>query len=363
MNTFKPRILLSKLTQLSLLTMGICTSANAQLTCPSNYTAINFTHTGTVQTFVIPADSDNVIARVSAAGGGSSINASGGMGSAMEGNFDVSSGDILQIIVGGAGSFGIGGDGEAGGGGGGGASMVGVGTSLATATPIMIAGGGGGAGEGIGANGGNGGIPGGKTTDNGIAGSDGTSIGGAGGAGDADPMVVGDPGAIGGNEMEGGLGTFCSGGGGGLNSDGSSENGLAINAQALLAGAEGGSVSLLPFAFGGFGGGGAPEDCGGGGGGYAGGGGGGNGDLIPDTNGGGGGGGSLNNALDAINLSQVIAADTDGMVEICYNTVAAPPPVGNVQAVPVFSRWGAMLLMLLVLSVAITQFHRVKSPE
>ena len=94
--------------------------------------------------------------------------------------------------------------------------------------------------------------------------------------------------------------------------------------------------------------------CGGGGGGYAGGGGGGNGDFIPDSNGGGGGGGSLNTTTDAINMGAVIAADTDGLVEICYNTVAAPPPppMGTAIAVPALNTWGLILLALSLMGFA-----------
>ena len=69
-----------KLAGIGLLSLSVINVAHAQLACPPDFTAVNFSFTGVADSFVIPADSDTVIARVSGAGGGSSINANGGMG-------------------------------------------------------------------------------------------------------------------------------------------------------------------------------------------------------------------------------------------------------------------------------------------
>lgn len=339
------------------LILGLSFSASsvAQITCPTDFTQVDFSFTGTVDTFVIPADTDTIFARASGAGGGSSPNAAGGMGGVVEGTFSVTAGDTLQIIVGGAGSQGSSNDGDAAGGGGGGASMIALGTDLASANALLIAGGGGGAGGAAGATGGDGGIPGEQTVlSNTVAGTAGGSAGGNGGAGDLDPMVDGEAGAAGGAEGEGGFGTLCASAGAGLNSDGEAVDGNSTPAVALLNGADGSSNFLFVNSQGGFGGGGAPTGCGGGGGGFAGGGAGGAGDLLPDTLGGAGGGGSLNMGMNPNNPSPSISADSDGLVELCYNTVQAPPPPPPpaALAVPTFNPAGLVLLVLALIGVA-----------
>lgn len=334
----------------------------AQLSCPQDFTAASFSFTGSIQSFTLPATTDTLIARVSGAGGGSSVGGNGGRGAMLEGSFSVQGGTSLQILVGSTGSFGTGNDGEAGGGGGGGASLLALGDDLASSQPLIIAAGGGGAGRGLGADGGDGGIPdqaGGAVRLAGGAGGDG---GGIGGAGDLIPNVDGEPGAPGGVLEFGGFGTSCGSGGAGLLGDGSNENGLITDAISLLAGGDGASNSFV-FSNGGFGGGGAPENCGGGGGGFSGGGAGGAGDSPPDSNGGGGGGGSLNISSAAQNLGALVPPDTDGLVEICYNAPVIPPPTGNTPpvAVPVFGPFALMLLSMGMLAFGLWASRRQRS--
>lgn len=346
--TLKPKYLLPLVVGLSL-----STSSMAQIACPGDFTQVDFNFSGNVETFVIPADTDTIIARASGAGGGSSANAAGGMGSAVEGTFSVNGGDILQIMVGGTGSQGSSNDGDAAGGGGGGASLVAVGADLATANALLVAGGGGGAGSPIGAVGGDGGIPGEQTVlSNDVAGTAGGSAGGNGGAGDLDPMADGEAGAAGGPEGEGGSATMCASAGAGLNTDGQSIDGNSTAAVALIGGGDGSSNLLFTNSLGGFGGGGAPSGCGGGGGGYSGGGAGGAGDLLPDSQGGAGGGGSLNMGMNPNNPGPSINADNDGLVEICYNTVQAPPPAPVPLAVPTLTPAGFALFVLALLGIA-----------
>ena len=101
-------------------------------------TPIDFTYTGSLVDFTVPATGTYQILAFGAQGGnvtfdfeGSTITGPGGGGAEIGGTFPLTAGEILQIAVGGMGGFG----------GGGGTFVVGPNN-----TPLVIAGGGGGAG-------------------------------------------------------------------------------------------------------------------------------------------------------------------------------------------------------------------------
>jgi hypothetical protein len=109
---------------------------------------IDFTYTGSLVTFTVPATDQYRILAFGAQGGngaivGLGIGGTGGMGAEIDGDFNLTAGEILQIAVGGAGTAGSGGSGgfQPAGGGGGGSFVVGPGNA-----PLVIAGAGGGGG-------------------------------------------------------------------------------------------------------------------------------------------------------------------------------------------------------------------------
>ena len=212
--------------------------------------------------------------------------ASWGLGARMIGDFTLTAGTVLKIVVGQQG-----GSANASHGSGGGGSFV-----LTNAnSPLIVAGGGGGRGAsstGV------------QTTSHGSTVTAGQSPpgggpGGTGGGGGAAASSL-----VGGTATTPGGGTsstvWCSGGGG-FFTDGGQYNGLALNGgrsffnNALGGDASGGSGN----AQGGFGGGGGCGDRGAGGGGYSGGGGG------TNNADGGGGGGSINNGSNQNNTSGI----------------------------------------------------------
>jgi hypothetical protein len=241
--------------------LGFASSVSAAHAMP-----FDFTYSGGLVDFSVPATGDYQILAFGAQGGSAtsgSLIGVGGLGAQIGGDFRLTVGEILQIAVGGAG-----GDN---GGGGGGSFVVGPGN-----TPLVIAGGGGGGGlfsSGMELSG-----------QGGLTGPDGGgSGGGTGGNGGAGIMF--DPGAGG-----GGGGFFSVGG------DSSQEGGTGGGAFPGLAGGSSG---------GGFGGGGGAGSIGlggsGGGGGYSGGAGGG---RSAGAHGPGGGGGSFDAGTD-----QILVAD------------------------------------------------------
>jgi hypothetical protein len=231
----------------------------------------------------------------------------GGVGTEMGGKFDLTAGEQLQILVGGAGVTG----GQApagytgGGGGGAGGSFVTAGIS---SSPLVIAGGGGGGGGGSGAD----------TLD--VPGYGGTN-GGIGTSGS-----TGNPGGPGGAGGGGG-GQGAAAGGGGYSGNGSNGGeSRSGGGGSFLSGGAGGGGSLLGGA-GGFGGGGGgygfEEDgdgSGGGGGGYSGGGGG-----YNNVGGGGGGGSYLASDLgDTVEVASGNDLALNGDGEVVFTFVSAP---------------------------------------
>jgi hypothetical protein len=252
-----------------------------------------FTFTGALQTFIVPENVSSItIQAIGAAGGSVSSIRTGGNGASIQGDFTVTPGEILSVLVGeqGQGSDEL----DAAGGGGGSFVWSGNGFSALNLSSLLIAAGGGGGacdaedgfdGE-IGESGGNGGAP---------AGGNGGSGGTGGGAG---------------------TGTENGGGGAGIITNGGSSiapesgtGGTAIDAGAA-GGAGGPSAGAGGF---GGGGGGGSSGGGGGGGGFSGGGGGAFDAGIPTA---GGGGGSFNSGTNQVNTPGV--GTDNGVVVITF---------------------------------------------
>jgi hypothetical protein len=240
--------------------LGLAASGSAARATP-----FDFTYTGSLIDFMVPATGSYQILAYGAQGGSGSgaINgvSPGGAGAEIGGDFSLTGGEILQIAVGGAGvalDF-------AAGGGGGGSFVV-----ASDGTPLVIAGGGGGASGGAVSSPGQGGLAG---PDGGDGVCGGGGAGGTGGAGGA--ACVG-------------------GGGGGFFSSGGADPLFGSGGGGAFPGLAGGS-GLAPGGFGG--GGGSAAHGGGGGGGYSGGGGG---ISMAGAGGAGGGGGSFDAGIDQI---------------------------------------------------------------
>lgn len=329
---------------------------------------VTFNFNGILQTLTIPANICSVTILAEGAQGGSYIGVVpgilGGLGASIQGDFSVTPGETLSILVGEKGM-----DFDASGAGGGGGSFVWRGNgfgALNAATLLVAAGGGGGAGNsptvgagGLGLiteNGGNGF----NESNSGLGGSGGTSSsGGLGGTG-LPPSVIT-------NGTDGGSGFGGGGGGGGATSDGGGGAGAGISGNggkggdgstlvafggtggtAIISGGAGGFGLFGDGGFGGDGGigggGGAGGDQdggddggGGGGGGFSGGGGGGAGGTnLPG--GGGGGGGSFNSGLNQINTPGVRAGQ--GIVEITFITDTEPPIIECPDDITVMNELG-----------------------
>lgn len=295
--------------------LTVTASATAASAAP-----VTFGYTGGFQTYTVPTTGLYSVLAFGAQGGDAGriiaglFGYTGGLGAAISGDFALTSGEVLQVAVGGAGrSTPPPAPGGGGGGGGGGSFVIAPGNM-----PLVVAGGGGGAAYsdnlGFGSNGGAGQI--------GTAGSDG--IGPDGGTGG-----IAGTGGMAGNGGTVALGS--SGGGGGFTGNGGS--GLLGNrgGSGYPSGLAGVGGSGRGFSAGGFGGGGSGVSGGsgviftgggGGGGGFSGGGGGGN------SGGGGGGGGSYDGSL-LLNADFVQLAGTrigDGLVTIDLVTSASPIP-------------------------------------
>ncbi len=192
-------------------------------------------YTGDIYEYTVPETGIYDIVAYGANGGSSSGGVSGGLGAKMGGYISLTSGELLDVLVGGGGYSGSTGgsfpSGAYGGGGAGGSFVVQVPSNIAI-TPLVIAGGGGGGygsggadgsgstgGFGVGGTGGAGGGGGGGLTTDGVnsmgtaPGGGGTSLysGGAGGGGGGGFLAVGGAGGFGG----GGGGSYKGGGGGG----------------------------------------------------------------------------------------------------------------------------------------------------
>jgi hypothetical protein len=180
--------------------------------------------------------------------GGASVGVSGGAGAEVGGDFTLTKGERLEIVVGGAGGYGQTSPGVGDGGGGGGGSFVLASTDGGATYQLLLAAGGGGGGYHT----------------NGGAGSFSAAGSGAGGAGGGGP-----------SGPNGGATDFLSAGGGsGYNSDGVGYTNRAGGGSNRTGGYVGGAQASPGLGYtghGGFGGGGGGNAGGGGGGGYSGG--------------------------------------------------------------------------------------------
>ena len=277
-------------------------TTTAQLSCAGK-TTVNFNFTGAAQTFTVPAGVTTITIKTRGATGGlasATANSAGG-GAIIEGDYAVTPGQVVTILVGGVG---VNGDFESGGGGATGVYIAG--------TLYIVAGGGGGE-----DNTGNGGV--GVIANNGTNGAPinvstncptddvNNSLGGAAGNG-------GNAGEICAANLNGG------GGGGGLNTAGGGKTGnYGGGGLGSITGAAGG-VAGTGGAAGGWGwsgGGGADDRESGGGGGYSGGGGAGEGGNP------GGGGSFLKTGFTSSFTANGAITTTAlaGLVTICYTVV------------------------------------------
>ncbi|WKZ75787.1 MAG: HYR domain-containing protein [Vicingaceae bacterium] len=320
-----------------------------QITCPSNITVNNapgtcaavvnyvtpvgtnpcgsgsqtFNYTGSTQTFTVPVGITSITIETRGAQGAQGNGGAGGFGARMIGDFTVTPGQILTVVVGGMGTTSQ----NAGGGGGGSGVINGN-------TPLCIAGGGGGGAiNEIGQ-------PGLTTT----SGGNSSGLGGTAGNGGQKGYQSGDCG------WAGGGGGFTGDGYGGDGSwDGGSLPGTLSGPASGKshanggAGGIGGGCQFSNTGAGGYGcgGGGRGEYGGGGGGGYSGGGGG---QYVSGTNQkGGGGGGSFNSGTNQSNTAgyqsgngQVIISWTGGPAT---TTQTAGLPDGATFPVGVTTNW------------------------
>ena len=261
---------------------------------------------GDIQTFEVPATGTYYLEAVGAQGGysGHGIN-EGGLGAKVAGEFELTEGQTLNILVGA--HMTVTPSISTRSGGGGGATAIWI---DGEPTPLLVAGGGGAAGNRTAT------VAHANITENGNAGYD-------TGGGDNGWSSPGDGGIDGGGGGGGvGDGAAYAGGGAGWLSDGGNGDGSNSNGGIRpLAGGLGGDDDFD----GGFGGGGGGRLGGGGGGGYSGGGAGGFNNI---TNGGGegGGGGSFNAGLNQVNETQVGAGQG---VAIIQATIGDPNPPMN----------------------------------
>ncbi|MFT5582891.1 MAG: hypothetical protein ACI9VR_000468 [Cognaticolwellia sp.] len=258
-----------------------------QSDCDTDYTgttlASEVTVTDGIQTWTAPTTGTYLIEAYGAQGAAGDATYVGGLGAYMSGEFSLTAGDVLTIIVGQEGS----GQGSASNGGGGGGSFV----LNSSGTPLLIAGGGGGTRESV--------------VDNGCDGL----TGGYGGKGSSSSTTgictatgtLGEGGAV----SSGSWGS----GGAGLNSDGDNDY-TTGGGQAILDGGLGGlgSGGGGDTANGGFGGGGSGQGYygGGGAGGYTGG----EGGRVA------GGGGSYNSGANPSNTAGVQSGDGEISIDL-----------------------------------------------
>jgi len=243
-----------------------------------------FNYTGTLQTWTVPCGVSSITVEALGAQGGSS----GGFGAKIQGTFTCAPAEILDILVGGAGTSN---------GGGGGTFIVAPGN-----TPLAIAGGGGGGTNNVNTEGQITGTADDGTTTGSYSGTfagKGGSGGGGGGAGSAsDNSTSGGAGGVGctvGGNTNGGSSNCGAGGGGFCGNGGNSSGNSATGGMSYQNAGAGGTTG------GGYGGGGGGFSGYGGGGGYSGGGGGAWSSSWATAWG--GGGGSFNGGTSPVNAA------------------------------------------------------------
>ena len=258
----------------------------AEDNCGGTTGSQTFSYTGTIDSFVIPAGVTNITIEARGAQGGYTTASAilAGKGAVMKGDFSVTPGSSLKILVG---------ENNNSGNGGGGGTFV----TDAANSPLIVAGGGGGAAADLD-----------SPNKHGQTGTTGGAGAGAGGTGG----TAGNGGNVG--------ASFASGAGGGLLTNGADGWTPGTGGFAFVNGGAGANVG---FGIGGFGGGGngSGNVVGGGGGGYSGGGSGSN-----ATGGGvGGGGASFNAGSNQVNTTGDIDGNAgNGLVTISWDSSITP---------------------------------------
>ena len=296
--------------------------ALALMTGAASAAPVVFNYTGGFQSFTAGATGIYDITAIGAQGGTGFQGGTGGLGAKVAGDFTLTKGEVLSILVGGRGQDGLGAGGFDSGGGGGGGSYVNVPGSQNNYLPLAVAGGGGGGGpDGLG---------------NGIAGQ-------AGRSGTASNPDNNEGGTNGTGGSTGFGGTGGSGGAGEFTRGGDSPEADSAGGAPPYLKADNSSPQNIPAGYGGdgefggnggFGGGGGGSfdfSGGGGGGGYSGGAGG-------SQSGGGGAGSFLADGTpinrDFIDLGGVNSGD--GLISIDL--------VSSTGAVPEIPTWTMLLL-------------------
>jgi len=268
--------------------------------------SLTFNYTGSITTWTVPLTGTYRIEAWGAQGGhGRNGTYTGGLGARMRGDFSLTAGTVLKILVGGQG-----GTGSYVGGGGGGTFVV----NNADNSPYIVAGGGGG---------------GGYTQSCSSLTSRKHAVTGTSGITGIDESYCNDAGAGGsgggGGNYDSSYSAYVGGGGGGLNGNGSAYGSVNYAGKSLVNGGAGGAPYGSGTGAGGFGGGGGAGYSyssyvgyyvagGGGGGGYSGGGGGSGDQYYGNYWGAGGGGGSYNAGSNQSNSGGVRSGN--GLVTI-----------------------------------------------
>ena len=283
---------------------GIAGPTQSQINTSYASTNLNgsVTVTGGIQSWIVPVTGNYRINASGASGGNSSGNTYvGGFGANMIGEFTLTAGDVIKVLVGQAGITGGGGGSYLGGGGGGGSYIT------LNSTLLMAAGGGGGAGVGESNLNGFNGNP-------ALSGTSGNTANGTNG------RTNGTPGS-GGN---GGTASAYYGGGGGagwLSNGGNMTIGMTCLGGLSFSnngtGGTGGTYGSNAGGNGGFGGGGGGGFGGAGGGGYSGGAAGTHGAAFNATAG--GGGGSYNSGTNQTNVAGVNSGNGSVIITNLYS--------------------------------------------
>jgi hypothetical protein len=268
------------------------------------------TVTGGIQNFTVPVTGPYRITAIGSQGG-----YSGGYPATVRGDFTLTSGTVLKIVVGQQGTTVNNGANTAGGGGGGSYVVNGSNNNI-----YVVAGGGGGNGDGYT------GAPVGCC----LNGMEATTVTAA------NPYPSGSNGGTSGNG--GNCGSSTAGGGGGFNGNGQMCN-AGSSALSFTNGATGGAPGGFPAsgsAEGGFGGGAGGYNSGtgnrgGGGGGYSGGGGG---QASTGNDAAGGGGGSLNNGTNQLNAINTNTGSGKVIIDLlCFINITASTPSPSAPAI------------------------------
>ena len=278
------------------LTLANCTSTYSD-SWTDNTSYFNVPSDAGIQYWTVPEDGTYRIEAWGARGGKGTTNGSvyGGSGARMRGDFDLSQGDVIRIIVGQQADGISRGSSNAGGGGGGGSFVI-KSPYNSNGSILVIAGGGGGTGANQGV----------------VNGNTHGQIGENGGIASANSNESEDG--------EGGYSGYDGAGGGGFFENGTNSETVGLGGVSFVNGGAGGDYAIgcsypcgAHMGYGGFGGGGGVGHAGGGGGGYSGG----NGTGRWGNGSWSGGGGSYNSGSNTSNSAGVWA--TNGKVVITKN--------------------------------------------